>query len=366
MTPAESYRQLLESGEFEPDAGQAAAVEALERVFQKLVAAKAEPEKGFFSKLLSRNDTPPAPVRGLYLWGGVGRGKTWLMDVFFENLPFENKRRVHFHRYMRGIHESLRDLNDQQDPLAEIGKQQAKEFRVLCFDEFVVEDIGDAMILSGLLKALFENGVTLIATSNTAPDDLYKNGLQRDRFKPAIEWIKANTDVMLMSDGADFRLRTLDRDATYLVPTGADADARLTNTFAAVAGGEGEGPGTIEVLGRDIPYRRKAPGVLWFDFSALCEGPRSSSDYIDIAREVHTVMLSGIPVMNREQDNAARRFIELIDEFYDRSINLIVTADATPDQIYQGSRLEKPFERTTSRLIEMQSRDYLAREKKVG
>lgn len=362
-SPVDAYNRLIESGEFHKDAAQAAAVQALDRVHHALVNKQPE-QSGLLKKLFGSNK-PREPEQGLYLWGGVGRGKTWMMDTFFEGLPFEQKRRVHFHRYMQSVHESLKALRGTSDPLDVVGKEQASQFRVLCFDEFVVEDIGDAMILSGLLAALFERGVTLVATSNTAPDDLYKDGLQRARFKPAIALINQHTEVMHMPDGDDYRLRALDTDAIYHVPAGADADRQLMDTFSAVAGTRHDSDGAISILGRDIQFRARGDGVVWFDFARICGGPRSSHDYIEIAQEFHTVIISGIPVFEKTRDDEARRFIEMIDEFYDRNINVIVSADADPVSLYRGSRLEKPFERTSSRLIEMQSRDYLAREKKV-
>lgn len=362
-SPIEAYTRLIESGEFHKDTAQAAAVEELDRVHRALVDAQPK-QGGLLNRIFGSNKTQE-PAKGLYLWGGVGRGKTWMMDTFFEGLPFEEKRRVHFHRYMQSVHESLKALRGTSDPLNVVGKQQASEFRVLCFDEFVVEDIGDAMILSGLLTALFERGVTLVATSNTAPDDLYKNGLQRARFKPAIALINEHTEVMHMPDGDDYRLRALDTDAIYHVPAGVDADRHLMETFSAVTGTLHESDGAISILGRDIDFRARGDGVVWFDFARICGGPRSSHDYIEIAQEFHTVIISGIPVLEKTRDDEARRFIEMIDEFYDRNINVVVSADADPVSLYRGRRLAKPFERTSSRLIEMQSREYLAREKKA-
>jgi len=363
MSPNEAYKSLIASGEFQSDPAQALAVEEFDRMHHALINS-APREAGLLSKLF-RSRQPVAPVTGLYLWGGVGRGKTWMMDTFFGGLPFEKKRRVHFHRYMQGVHESLKELRGQQNPLELLGDQQASEFRVLCFDEFVVEDIGDAMILSGLLQALFERGVTLVATSNTAPDDLYRDGLQRARFKPAIELIKQHTHVMHMADGDDYRLRALDTDAIYHVPADAEAEAKLKRSFTALTGATDAETQTISILGRDIECRARVDGVIWFDFENICGGPRSSHDYIEIAQEFHTVIVSEIPEFDNTRNDEARRFIEMIDEFYDRNINLIVSAQADPTALYQGVRLVKPFERTSSRLIEMQSRDYLSREKKT-
>jgi len=361
MSPGEQYRQILDRGEADPDPAQALAVEQFERIHAELESADDSRDTGLLTRVGRRfGFNSRTAVSGLYLWGGVGRGKTWLMDLFFDNLPTDEKDRVHFHRYMRTVHQALRELQDVENPLQVIGERQAKNSRVLCFDEFIVEDIGDAMILSGLLAALFSNGVTLVATSNSAPEDLYRDGLQRDRFKPAIELINQNTTVMKMDDGIDYRLRALDQAETFLVPLGDDADRQLFQSFSAIAVEAPSADGSIDILGRPIEYRYRGDGVVWFDFDKICGGPRSSADYLEITREHHTVIVSNIPVLDRTRDDAARRFIEMIDIFYDGKINFIASADSEPVELYTGSRLLRPFERTVSRLIEMQSNDYLA------
>lgn len=365
-SPGQKYRQILERGEADPDAAQARAVEEFDRIFQQLKDQPAS--RGVLNKLRERLADrlglhSAESIPGLYLWGGVGRGKTWLMDLFFESLPSDRKKRVHFHRYMRSVHESLSQLSEVKNPLAVIAKQQASQFRILCFDEFVVEDIGDAMILSGLLESLFSNGVTLIATSNSAPQDLYRDGLQRDRFKPAIALIEQHTIVLKMEDGVDYRLRTLRQEQTFLVPLNDENDALLKKKFKALATDKPSASGSIDVLGREIHYRFRCSGIVWFEFDAICGGLRSSADYLDISREHHTVFVSNIPALDHNADDAARRFIEMIDIFYDTGINLILSAAREPHSLYTGSRLTRPFERTVSRLIEMQSSDYLAQQK---
>jgi len=344
-----------------PDPAQASAVEQFDRIHVALKDDATSQDDGLFSRVSRHFGFKSRPtVTGLYLWGGVGRGKTWLMDLFFDNLATDEKKRVHFHRYMRSVHQSLRELQDVENPLQVIGERQAQECRVLCFDEFIVEDIGDAMILSGLLDALFENGVTLVATSNSAPEDLYRDGLQRDRFKPAIELIKQHTVVMKMEDGVDYRLRALDQAETFLVPSGDEADDQLLQSFKSISAEAPRKDGVIDILGRQIGFRYRVDGVVWFDFDKICGGPRSSADYLEITREHHTVIVSNIPELDRTRDDAARRFIEMIDIFYDGNINFIASAACEPVKLYTGSRLIRPFERTVSRLIEMQSSDYLA------
>lgn len=360
-SPGDQYRQIIERGEADRDPAQALAVAEFDRIHAAIEGQTESTAGGLFDRLGKRFGFKEIQtITGLYLWGGVGRGKTWLMDLFFQSLTIEQKKRVHFHRYMRTVHESLRELNNVENPLEVIGKRQAQTCKVLCFDEFIVEDIGDAMILSGLLQALFDNGVTLVATSNSAPEDLYRDGLQRDRFKPAIALINQHTSVLKMEDGVDYRLRTLSQEQTFLVPLAGETDGVLLQKFRALTIDRPERNGTIEILGRAIEYRFRGDGVIWFEFSRICGGPRSSADYLDITREHHTVFVSNIPELDRSLDDAARRFIEMIDIFYDARINLIMSAEKPPQQLYTGTRLKRPFERTVSRLIEMQSTDYLS------
>ncbi|MQM40261.1 Cell division protein ZapE [wastewater metagenome] len=302
------------------------------------------------------------PETGVYLWGSVGRGKTWLMDIFYESLPFEARRRLHFHRFMRAVHTRLKTLKERQDPLDIIAEEWAADTRVLCFDEFFVSDIADAMLLAGLLQGLFRRGVTLVATSNIPPHELYWDGLQRERFVPAIELLERHTEVIPVDGDTDYRLRFLEQAEIYHTPLDAEADAVLTRDFDHVRpdGGEVTDETVLEVEGREIPVRCVADGVVWFAFDAVCRGPRSQNDYIDIACQFHTVVISDIPVFGRDSEDDARRFINLVDEFYDRAVKLICSAAAEPEALYQGHRLGFEFERTASRLTEMQSRSYLA------
>ena len=297
--------------------------------------------------------------RGIYLWGSVGRGKTFLMDLFFGSLNIEKKKRIHFHRMMRDIHARLKTLNDVEDPLDRVAADIASETLVLCFDEFFVSDIGDAMILGRLLEGLFERGVVLVTTSNARPADLYKGGLQRERFLPTIALLEQHTSVIELDGDTDYRLKLLQEAGTFFSPSGNVANASLMHYFEEIASGETIEKHVLDVLGRDVQTQRCAKGIVWFDFVDICDGPRSQEDYIEIARWYPTVIISDMPVLSRELDNLARRFIAMVDEFYDRRVKLIVSADASIDTLYQGNRLRFEFERTASRLTEMQSNDYL-------
>jgi cell division protein ZapE len=299
-------------------------------------------------------------VRGIYLWGGVGRGKTFLMDLFHANLAVP-ARRTHFHRFMHEVHARLRELRELPDPLQQVARDVAADCRVLCFDELYVTDVADAMILAGLFGALVEAGVTLVITSNAAPRDLYRDGLQRQRFVPAIELIERQTDVINVDGGTDYRLRQLERAPLFISTRTYDADRLLAQRFEAIAGDPGDAGGTLEVEGRDIAVRQRHAGVIWFDFDALCAGPRSQADYIEIARSFHTVVISGVPRFDASRDDEARRFISLVDEFYDRGVKLVASADGPLISLYQGERLAFEFQRTASRLTEMQTHAYLER-----
>lgn len=357
--PAESYRKGLARADFIRDPAQERAVQLLQAIYEDLVAAAAR-QRGALSRLFTRRHTIPA--RGLYLWGGVGRGKTFLVDQFFESLPLTNKKRVHFHRFMNKVHTRLKGSRHLEDPLRKIAADFAQDFRVLCFDEFIVNDIADAMLLSGLLDHLFKGGVTLVATSNVQPDDLYKDGLQRDRFRPAIDLIKRHTTVHNLDGDTDYRLRYLDRVEIYFHPHDQDAFSDLLGNFEHVAPGTTETGVFLEIDGREIPTVRRADGVVWFEFEHICGGPRSQNDYLELARCHNTVVVSDIPPLSTERDDEARRFINLIDILYDRNVKFMGSGCCPPAEIYRGTRLRAEFERTASRLIEMQSRAYLARE----
>ena len=300
-------------------------------------------------------------MRGLYLWGGVGRGKTWLMDLFFESLPFAAARRSHFHRFMHSVHAELARLTQRREPLGLVARAIARDTRVLCFDELQVADIGDAMILGGLIEDLLHHGVTLVATANMAPADQYRDGLQRQRFLPVIALLEQHLEVLHVTGTTDYRLRQLTEAGIYLTPDDAGATARLAALFSELAMDGGELSGSLEIEDRPIAVIRAASRVAWFEFAALCSAPRSTDDYIEIAREFQSVILSGVPVLGAAHEDNARRFIALVDEFYDRNVKLIVAAAAAPAGLYRGARLKELFARTASRLTEMQSTEYLAR-----
>ena len=359
MTPLEKYQADLARPEFVRDPAQEEAVRALDHLYHRLL--EDQPAKGLLARL---RKSKRQPYKGLYMWGGVGRGKTYLMDVFFECLPFEEKRRMHFHRFMQKVHRQLRDRQGEKNPLTSIAREFAARYRVLCFDEFFVTDITDAMILGTLMQTLFDQGVTLVTTSNIEPDGLYKDGLQRARFLPAIEALKHHPRVMNVDGGHDHRLRLLEQAELFHCPLGAEADRFMAERFAALAPEHGRhrDQGNILVEGRKIATVKSTDDVVWFDFRALCDGPRSQNDYIEIAREFHTVLISGVERMGAGSDDRARRFINLVDEFYDRGVKLVVAAETPIEDLYAGGRLEFEFERTRSRLLEMQSQDYLARE----
>jgi len=355
-SPSARYRAGVQTGQWQCDVAQEAVLPLLDRVAGAVAAA---PERGPLARWFGAE--PRAP-QGLYLWGGVGRGKTFLMDLLCAALPPELVLRRHFHRFMGEVHGELARLSGVRAPLAEIAGNLASGPRLLALDEFVVSDIGDAMILGELLKQLFAHGVGLVTTSNSAPRDLYRDGLQRARFLPAIAMIERHCAVHELTGKQDYRLRALTRSPVYLVPADAAADAALTAMFTEVASGEIEQEGVEQVNGREISFRLRGGGEIWFAFAALCEGPRAVADYIEIARDFHTVMVSQVPRFDGSNDDPARRFVHLVDEFYDRNVNLVLSAMVEPLALYGGERLRREFERTASRLIEMQSIAYLARE----
>jgi cell division protein ZapE len=355
----ERYRSALAASGFSVDPAQDAAISHLERLRLELWSEQTEPT---FKKMIRRwvsSESGAAP-RGVYLWGSVGRGKTWIMDLFFESVPTDSKRRSHFHRFMHSVHDGLRAHRDEVDPLAAVATDIAARARLICLDELFVSDIADAMLLAGLFTHLVDRGVTLVFTSNVPPAGLYKNGLQRQRFMPAIALIERHCEVVCVDGGTDYRLRQLTRAPIYLKAGSTDVDQALAEIFEDLADGAGHSGGSLEIEGRSIPAIRQSENVVWFNFEALCEGPRSQDDYVGIAREYQSVLLSDVPIFTRERENAARRFIALVDEFYDRRVKLVVSAAAAPTELYQGERLQFEFERTASRLIEMQSEEYLA------
>jgi len=355
-TPSAAYAAGVARGDWLDDPAQHPALRELDRIHAALRA----PVRGdWFKRFVDASDDAP---RGLYLWGGVGRGKTFLVDLFFAALPQADKRRTHFHRFMREVHAQLRAHAGERDPLATIAREWRTQFRVLVLDEFFVSDIGDAMLLGRLLDRLFAEGVVVVTSSNTPPAQLYKDGLQRARFLPAIASIERHCAVLHLDSPQDYRLRALTRSPVYRQPLDAGSDAWLAARWGELTAGVPADDEPMRIDGRDITTRALAEGFAWFDFVALCEGPRAAGDYIEIAREFHTVLVAGIPVFDARHDDAARRFVTLVDELYDRHVNLVCTAAAPPPLLYAGERLAGAFERTASRLIEMQSADYLALE----
>ncbi|GAA5183233.1 cell division protein ZapE [Niveibacterium umoris] len=350
----DAYESLLKSRGYKADVAQRGAIARLQALYNDLLAFKAV-RRSRLRKLIFN----PHPPRSVYLWGGVGRGKSFIMDCFFDAVPYQRKRRVHFHAFMREVHESLRSFKDSEDPLIQVAERIARQTRLLCFDEFHVSDIADAMILGRLLDALFQRGVIFVMTSNYPPDGLYPNGLQRQNFLPTIDLIKRRFDVLEVDHGTDYRLRALERMDIYVVPAGPQADEQLAGEFRQIAGAKGTAA-EIEVLDRPLAAKRVHEGAVWFDFATLCGGPRSQNDYLELARRYHTVILSDVPVMSREQGNEARRFTWLIDVLYDCRVKLIISAAAQAPDLYRDGPNAQEFPRTVSRLIEMRSREYLA------
>jgi cell division protein ZapE len=357
------YRRRLDDSGFKSDPAQLAAVDELDDLRRRLSGAdgaRSSALRRWFANLVG--GSAREPQRGLYLWGGVGRGKTWLMDLFFQSLPFPEARRRHFHRFMHDVHTDIKELQYRESPLDLLAAQIARDTRVLCFDELFVTDIGDAMILGGLFEGLFKRGVTLVATSNVPPRELYKDGLQRQRFLPAIDLIERHVKVLNVDGPTDYRLRQLTQAGTYLLSSASDTPRRLEALFAELTRYGAASGGSIEIEGRAIPVVRQSSSVVWFNFFAVCAGPRSQDDYIEIAREYQSVIVAGVPILDSLRENEARRFIALVDELYDHNVNLIISAAAPATELYRGDRLSFPFTRTVSRLIEMQSEDYLARQ----
>jgi cell division protein ZapE len=357
----DAYAATLAALGYRADVAQQAAADRLQRLYSQLLSFKVS-RRGTFRRMLSRA-TPP---RGIYFWGGVGRGKSFLMDCFYDAVPYHRKRRIHFHAFMHQVHRQLDELKNEPDPMDALAARIAREIRLLCFDEFHVSDIADAMILGRLLESLFARGVIFVMTSNYPPDRLYPNGLQRDRFLPTIALMKQHLDVLEVEAGVDYRLRTLEQVEIYHFPVDDAAEAKMAEYFAAIDGGQGEAGGEIEILGRRVPTRRRGHGVIWFDFAALCGGPRSQNDYLELAQAYHTVLVSGIPRMTAAQSNEARRFTWLVDVFYDHKVKFIATADCESSELYTEGVQSGEFFRTVSRLTEMRSREYLALQHLAG
>lgn len=358
----ERYLRELALRGYAPDPDQSAVVDRLDALRTRLLA---ENQPRFFGHWLRRirpRHASDADKRGIYLWGGVGRGKTWLMDLFYASVPLRERRRSHFHHFMREVHAQLRSLQGRADPLELAAHRMARHTRLLCLDELFVSDIADAMLLAGLFEALLRDGVMLVITSNSPPGELYRDGLQRARFLPAIELLERQLEVIGMEGAVDYRLRQLQRQPIYLDSHSPGTAAQLKNLFEELAPEHGESGTNLNVSGRSLRALRRRGDVVWFDFATLCESARSQDDYVEIAHEFRTVFLSDVPIFSMpQQDDAARRFIALLDEFYDQGVKLIVSAAAASASLYRGDRLQFEFRRAASRLVEMQTEDYLAR-----
>ncbi|MEP6876351.1 MAG: cell division protein ZapE [Burkholderiales bacterium] len=354
MAVRELYLQTLAERGYTADPAQLRAVDSLERCENEWADYKAR-RSNALTKLVVR---PPIP-RGVYMYGGVGRGKSFLMDCFFNAVPLTRKTRLHFHEFMREVHRELAELHGTMNPLQELGKRMARRYRLICFDEFHVADVTDAMILHRLLDALFENRVSIVTTSNFKPDDLYPHGLHRDRILPAIELLKSKLEVVNVDNGMDYRQITLAQVGLYQTPLDAAAEAAMRDAFERLAEAKDESP-LLHIEHRELQARRRAGGVVWFDFKELCGGPRSQNDYLELASQFHTVLLSGVPVMAPRNASEARRFTWLVDVLYDRRVKLILSAEVEPEQLYTEGPLAHEFPRTVSRLREMQSAEFLA------
>ena len=359
MNVKQTYEAELATRGYVADPAQLRAVDALERCAQEWAEFK-EQRSNALKKLINRPDIP----RGVYMYGGVGRGKSFLMDCFYNAVPLKRKTRLHFHEFMREVHRELSELQGTVNPLDELAKRMSKRFRLICFDEFHVADITDAMILHRLLSALFENGVGFVTTSNFKPDDLYPGGLHRDRILPAIAMLNDKLEVISVDNGTDYRRRTMETLTLYHVPNGPSADAEMELAFNALVETQDEKP-VLNIESRKIWVRRKAGGVVWFDFKSLCGGPRSQNDYLEIATQFHTVFLSDIPHMPLRMASEARRFTWLIDVLYDRRVKLVVSAEVPPMDLYTDGPMAHEFPRTVSRLSEMQTSEYLSLERRV-
>ena len=360
MTPEVRYQQDLTRDNFSQDSAQATAVRHLQDLYERLCEHSSSSLKDRFKVLFGQH---PPPVKGLYFWGGVGRGKTYLMDTFYQCLPFDNKLRMHFHHFMRRVHEELTSLEGQKNPLQKVADRIASETQIICFDEFFVSDITDAMILGTLFEHLFQRGVCLVATSNVEPKNLYKDGLQRARFLPAIDLLYQHTEVLNIDGGVDYRLRLLEQADMYYCPLGTETTYRLEQVFNSLAPdcSQAENNALLEINHRSVQSIRVCEDISWFHFDELCDGPRSQNDYIELARIYSTIILEGVPQMDANKGDQARRFINLVDEFYDRSVKLIIASNTPLQALYTGDNLAFEFQRTLSRLQEMQSREYLAR-----
>lgn len=353
-SPRSWYLAASQKQGFIHDSAQAAAIDRLQALYEQLLEFRRKRHRPF-GKLLPTPDLP----KGLYFWGGVGRGKSFLMDAFYSCVPYKRKKRIHFHHFMHDVHEELKRLKNEPDPLVTVAKKIARQVRLLCFDEFHVSDIADAMILGRLLTVLFDEGVVMVMTSNYEPSTLYPHGLQRENFLPTIALLKAQLEVLNVDGGNDYRLRNLESARTYISPLSDSARGELTAIFEHLATAA-DLPADMVVEGRKLRAVRHAPGVVWFDFATLCGGPRSQNDYLELAREYHSIILSDVPKLAASQASEARRFTWLVDVLYDNRVKLFISAAVPAEDIYTDGVQSSEFFRTASRLTEMQSREYLA------
>lgn len=362
QTPLERYQAALATGDFSEDAVQLAAVTYMDKLYHEIIQSQDNAGGGWFSSLFK---SKPVMPKGLYMWGGVGRGKTWMMDMFYESLPIKRKMRMHFHHFMQRVQRELVALQGQADPLKKVADIIHQEAVVICFDEFFVSNVSDAMILGDLFSMLFDRGITLVATSNIEPSGLYKNGIHRDRFLPAIAQVEKHTTVMNIDAGIDYRLRLLKQAKLYSSPLSDDTKDWLSERFDTLAGGQTISTSPIVIGGRNIDVIKRTETMLLADFRALCMQPRSAADFIEIANDFDTVMVDNVPALNDTLMDPTRRFIYLVDEFYDRRVKLLIRAEQSILTLYQGEKLAFEIERTRSRLLEMQSEEYLAEEHRL-
>lgn len=362
QTPLERYQAALATGDFSEDAVQLAAVTYMDNLYHEIIKSQDSSGGGWFSSLFK---SKPVMPKGLYMWGGVGRGKTWMMDMFYESLPIKRKMRMHFHHFMQRVQRELVALQGQADPLKKVADIIHQEAVVICFDEFFVSNVSDAMILGDLFSMLFDRGITLVATSNIEPSGLYKNGIHRDRFLPAIAQVEKHTTVMNIDAGIDYRLRLLKQAKLYSSPLTDDTKDWLSERFDTLAGGQTISTSPIVIGGRNIDIIKRTETMLLADFRVLCMQPRSAADFIEIANDFDTVMVDNVPALNDTLMDPTRRFIYLVDEFYDRRVKLLIRAEQSILTLYQGEKLAFEIERTRSRLLEMQSEEYLAEEHRL-
>lgn len=360
LKPSAKYTEILEQPEFVSDAQQSLAIRLLDDLYLRLERTRQYQVSSWWQRI-SRRRRPRALIKGIYFWGGVGRGKTFLMDIFYQSLPEENRMRAHFHDFMNQVHRSLKKQAGLENPLRNIAQELAGRVRVLCLDEFVITDIGDAMIMAGLLEPLFEAGVVLVTTSNSAPENLYHDGLQRARFLPAIDLITRHCDVFNLDGGEDYRLKGLQQTDLYTIPHSPTAIEAIHRYLEEQVTSIQECRESLHINGRELEFEVCAEDTIWFTFEQLCKTTRSQNDYLEIARLFNSLILTDIEIMSVMQDDIARRFVLLIDVIYDHRVKLICTAEASAEDLYQGNRLAFEFERTSSRLIEMQSQQYLSK-----